>query len=165
MNPEEYQKIYLWFTQRPMAYRILKIATAGLPLIIAASYGILLLSLLCLPDCTTAELLRAIFVPAVIFLAGSLLRRWCNAPRPYEKGVKPLIPKQTKGQSRPSRHALSAGVIAAVWLVLYPTGGVLALVLALGVCVTRVLAGVHSIRDVTEGLMFGLGFGLLGMLI
>lgn len=165
MNPEEYQKIYTWFKQRPTAYRVLKIATAGLPLVTAASYGILLLSMFLLPERTQAELLQAIIVPAVIFLAGSLLRRWYNAPRPYEKGVEPLISKQTKGQSCPSRHALSAGVIAAVWLVLYPAGGVLALALALGVCVTRVLAGVHSIWDVTAGLLFGFGFGLLGMLL
>lgn len=165
MSPEQYEKIYIWFQQRPIAYRVLRNATKALPMVIAASYGILLLSLVVLPDTPHAALLRAILVPAVTLLAGSLLRRWCNAPRPYEKGIKPLIDKQTRGQSCPSRHALSAGVISAVWLVLCPAGGVAALVLALGVCVTRVLAGVHSIWDVTAGLLFGLGLGLLGMLI
>lgn len=164
MRPEQYQNIYHWFIQRPRAYRLLEIATKGLPLFTAACYGVLLVWLALFAHGTPRVLLKAIGVPAVTLVVGSLIRCWVNAPRPYERGIKPLLHKETKGQSWPSRHALSAGVIAAVWLVLYPTMGTGVLLLAVGVCVTRVLAGVHSVWDVTAGLFFGLICGLTGML-
>lgn len=165
MRPEQYRKIYHWFNQRPGAYRLLCAATKGLPLVTAVCYGALLVWLALFARVAPAVLLRAIAVPALTLVVGSLARRWYNAPRPYEKGIEPLLQKETRGQSCPSRHALSAGVIAAVWLVLYPAAGVGVLVLAGAVCVTRVLAGVHSVWDVIAGLLFGLACGLAGMLL
>jgi len=51
---------------------------------------------------------RAVFVPAFVFLGGTLLRARLNFPRPYEQpGFTPLVPKETHGKSFPSRHALS----------------------------------------------------------
>ena len=46
---------------------------------------------------------RAVFVPAFVFLGGTLLRARLNFPRPYEQpGFTPLVPKETHGKSFPS---------------------------------------------------------------
>ena len=46
---------------------------------------------------------RVLFVPAVTFALVTLFRKKFNAPRPYETWpVKPLIPKDTKGNSEPT---------------------------------------------------------------
>ena len=57
-------------------------------------------------------LVRAVAIPAAAFVAVSLLRRVLDAPRPYEKdGIDPIINKDTKGRSFPSRHAFSMAMI------------------------------------------------------
>ena len=60
----------------------------------------------------------------------------------------PVIPKNTKGHSWPSRHVFSATIIA---LTFFPVNMPLAIVLlvcAAGIAVIRVISGVHSISDV-----------------
>ena len=92
---------------------------------------------------------RAILVPGFVFLGGTLLRKKLNFPRPYEQpGFTPLVEKETHGQSFPSRHALSAAVLAAVWLSFYPAVGGVMVAVTVAICVLRVLAGVHFPRDV-----------------
>ena len=162
MSPEQYEKIYRWFTARPAALTLLRLATKGLPLVVAGSYGVLLAGVLW----QGSPLLgRTLLVPAVLFVGGTALRSWRNAPRPYEKGITPLIPKDLTGQSWPSRHSVAAGVIAAAWLVNCPPVGAVVTVLALCIAVSRVLAGVHSVWDVSAGLLLGFVGGLAGMLL
>lgn len=49
--------------------------------------------------------LRLLIIPAVGFIALSYIRKRLDFPRPYEKwNIKPLIDKDTKGRSMPSRH-------------------------------------------------------------
>lgn len=111
-------------------------------------------------------LARAVLVPGAVFVGGSALRAALNRPRPYQQpGFTPLLPKETGGKSFPSRHALSGAVIAMAWLpVNSAVAGVLT-VSALAICVTRVLAGVHWVRDVAAGAALGFGLGALGMLL
>ena len=71
--------------------------------------------------------------------------------------------KETKGKSFPSRHALSAAVLAAVWLYFYPAVGIVMIVVTLFICVLRVLAGVHFPRDVIVGAALGFALGAAGM--
>ena len=107
---------------------------------------------------------RAILVPGLAFWMGTLLRARLNFPRPYEQpGFIPLVPKSTRGNSCPSRHALSAAVLGMVWLYFYPAVGVGMLAIAALICLLRVLSGVHFIRDVLVGAAFGLAFGFAGM--
>ena len=55
------------------------------------------------------------------FWGGTILRDRLNLPRPYEQpGFEPLRHKETRGHSFPSRHALSASVLAMVWMYFYP---------------------------------------------
>lgn len=111
---------------------------------------------------------KAILVPAVSFIAVSLLRALINAPRPYEAfALPPVIAKDTKGKSFPSRHAFSIFVIGVTFLAACPLPLVGWLILALGVClaVVRVLAGVHFPRDVAAGALLGIACGCLGFWI
>ena len=93
----------------------------------------------------------------------TLLRAAINRPRPYEAlNFTPLFPKDTKGQSMPSRHCFSAAAIAGTaWYVLPPLGAVLA-VLGVLIAISRVVTGVHYISDVLAGLAFGSVFAVLG---
>ena len=71
--------------------------------------------------------------------------------------------KETRGQSFPSRHALSAAVLAAVWLSFYPAVGGVMVAVTVAICVLRVLAGVHFPRDVIAGALLGFSLGIVGM--
>ena len=65
----------------------------------------------------TAVIARTVFVPGLTFWGGTILRDRLNLPRPYEQpGFEPLRHKETRGHSFPSRHALSASVLAMVWM-------------------------------------------------
>lgn len=109
---------------------------------------------------------KAVAVPAAGFVLLSAFRYLVNAPRPYEVfDVPPLVRKDTKGKSFPSRHVFSAFIIAFTAWQYYPSLGVLLGISACLLAVTRVLAGVHFVRDVAAGAAIGLGLGALGFLI
>ena len=95
---------------------------------------------------------------------GTLLRTRLHFPRPYEQpGFTPLVAKESRGHSMPSRHALSAAVLAAVWLYFYPAAGCVMVGIALLICCLRVLTGVHHVRDVVCGFALGFALGCAGM--
>lgn len=181
MKPQEYRKIYDWFTARPLQLQRLKKLNRWLPLCVAGLYiGVLFgmaedaVLVLRFPMIFSAEvaafiyvgLVKAVCVPAAVFLLGTLLRRVINAPRPYQQpGFEPLVQKEKQGQSFPSRHAVSAGAIAAVLVWRSPVLGVLGLVLAAAVCAARVLVGQHFVRDVVAGVVGGFVCGMVGLLL
>ena len=105
---------------------------------------------------------RVLFIPLGELIAVSLLRLALDLPRPCEKeDLVPLLPHRP-GRSCPSRHASSAAVIAcACFYTAWPLG-VAAVMLAAVVAATRVVSGLHSVRDVLCGLLFG---GLWGALL
>ena len=105
---------------------------------------------------------RVLLVPAVTFVLVSLFRRKFNAPRPYEKWpVKPLIPKDTKGNSFPSRHVFSIYIIAmAAWYVCPPLGVILC-VAGVFLAAARVIGRVHFVKDVVAGALIAVGCGIL----
>lgn len=109
------------------------------------------------------HLLRAFLVPCISFAAVSLFRKLCNAKRPYEIwGTAPLIPKDTKGNSFPSRHVFSIFIIAMT--AGYVAGPAAAIVLSLiGAFLAwiRVAAGVHFVRDVVAGAVIAMAIGFL----
>ena len=105
-------------------------------------------------------------VPSVAFLVVSVFRHIYNAKRPYEEmEIQPLIEKDKKGQSFPSRHVFSSFMIGMAVLQEFPLWGMVLLVLGLSLAVLRVLVGVHYTRDVIAGASIGLLSGILGFYV
>ena len=100
-------------------------------------------------------------LPGAGFILLTLVRAKINRPRPYETwDIRPLIHKDTKGNSMPSRHVFSSAVIAMAWLPVYPPAGVLFLILTAAAALIRVLGGVHYPSDVTVGFLTGILAGI-----
>ena len=168
MTPERYQKILHWLNTHPAAKRLVILLNHWLPAVPFVCYPVLLVLLnlqwFRLLRGGLDQTARAILVPGFVFLGGTLLRKKLNFPRPYEQpGFTPLVEKETRGQSFPSRHALSAAVLAAVWLSFYPAVGGVMVAVTVAICVLRVLAGVHFPRDVIAGALLGFSLGIVGM--
>lgn len=160
MTKERYAAMRAWFSARPAALTALRAADRLLPALIYLPYLAMLSALALARD---GRFFRAAGVPAAAFILGSAARAALNFPRPYEVyALPPLVEKQTRGNSFPSRHLFSAAVIAAAcgW-VAPPLGVWVALVTAL-LAPERVLAGVHFPRDVLAGAALGAAFGRLG---
>ena len=108
------------------------------------------------------QVLTYVFVPASGFVILSLLRKKINAPRPYEEwDIKPLLDRDSPGQSMPSRHVFSATIISMACLHASLSVGVILLVLSALLGLARVLGGVHFPKDVVIGYICGLVWGLI----
>lgn len=112
------------------------------------------------------KLMKAIFVPAVSFVLVTIFRKMINVPRPYEKfEIPPVIEKDTKGKSFPSRHVFSVFIIAVAIFYSHPGPGILIALIGIVMAVIRVLGGVHEPRDVIAGAVIGLICGVVGFYI
>lgn len=112
------------------------------------------------------EFAKAVAVPAVSFIVLSIFRYIYCAPRPYEVfGIPPVIKKNTKGKSFPSRHVFSAFIIAGTICFYYPHVGTVLSILAALLAVVRVAGGVHFIKDVTVGAALGIVCSFAGFYI
>ena len=108
------------------------------------------------------QVLIYVFVPASGFVILSLLRKKINAPRPYEEwDIKPLLDRDSPGQSMPSRHVFSATIISTACLHASLTMGMICLTLSAFLGLVRVLGGVHYPKDVVVGYMYALVWGVL----
>ena len=104
--------------------------------------------------------------PAITFVGLSAFRKRINAPRPYEVlDIDPVIKKDTRGKSFPSRHVFSAFVITMCWLAYNPLAGGLLLALGVVVGVIRVCGGVHFPKDVIGGALMGSACGFVGVIL
>ena len=103
-----------------------------------------------------------VFVPASGFVILSFLRKKINAPRPYEEwGIKPLLDRDSPGQSMPSRHVFSATIISMACLHASLSVGVILLVFSALLGLVRVLGGVHYLKDVVVGYICALSWGVI----
>ena len=108
------------------------------------------------------QVLMYVFIPASGFVILSLLRKKINAPRPYEEwDIKPLLDRDSPGQSMPSRHVFSATIISMACLHASLSVGVILLVLSALLGIVRVLGGVHYPKDVVVGYICALVWGVL----
>ena len=106
-----------------------------------------------------------LFIPASGFVILSFLRKKINAPRPYEEWtIKPLLDRDSPGQSMPSRHVFSATIISMACLHASLSVGVILLVLSALLGLVRVLGGVHYPKDVVVGYICGLVWGVIFLL-
>ncbi len=110
--------------------------------------------------------IKLCFILLISYILVSLFRRMVNAPRPYELyGFYERKPKDKIGVSFPSRHTF---LVFAIATLCFPTLPALSLVLfALGIllALSRVLLGIHFIRDVVCGALLGIISSALGLLI
>ena len=108
------------------------------------------------------QVLIYVFISATGFVILSLLRKKINAPRPYEEwDIKPLLDRDSPGQSMPSRHVFSASIISMACLHASLSVGVILLVLSALLGLVRVLGGVHFPKDVVVGYICGLVWGVI----
>lgn len=110
-----------------------------------------------------ARFWRVLLIPAISFVLVSLIRYYINAPRPYEvSNSVPIIKKDTKGKSFPSRHVFSVFVIASTLYYISNPLGLFLMVAGIGLAIIRVVGGVHFPRDVIIGAIIGILAGVLG---
>ena len=103
-----------------------------------------------------------LFIPASGFVILSFLRKKINAPRPYEEwDIKPLLDRDSPGQSMPSRHVFSATIISMACLHASLSVGVILLILSVFLSLVRVLGGVHYLKDVVVGYICALVWGVI----
>jgi len=108
------------------------------------------------------QVLVYVFIPASGFVILSFLRKKINAPRPYEEWtIKPLLDRDSPGQSMPSRHVFSATIISMACLHASLSVGLILLILSAILGLVRVLGGVHYPKDVVVGYICGLVWGVL----
>ncbi len=160
-----YGRIYNWFTAGKSAghkLSLLRFLYRYVPYVIAAVYIIMLAVVLFVKNDMEA-FLRIVLVPFLSFVTVTLLRKVIDCPRPYARfNVKPLIPKNKTGESFPSRHTFSAAIIAMAGLYINGAAGIFLWILTVIVAVTRVLGGVHFVRDVAGAVLLAIIAGILG---
>lgn len=109
---------------------------------------------------------KLILTPLTSFIVVSFFRKCIYAKRPYVKyNITPLVKKDKKGESMPSRHVFSITIIAMCWLYIYQPIGIVLLILTIILAAVRVIAGVHFIRDVIAGIAVGILCGFIGLWI
>ena len=110
MRKETYIKMTQPFRENPKLAKSLHMANKILTGLVFIAYPCLLLWMLWHKN---PRLTNAIIYPMNGFICVTVVRAILNFPRPYERfEMPPVIPKNTKGHSWPSRHVFSATIIA-----------------------------------------------------
>lgn len=163
MDRETYQKMTDYIRRDPKRVQMLRSVNHLLTGFIFLLYPLFLLVLFLRED---PFLMRAVIVPAVCFAAVTIFRRIINAPRPYERfDIPPILEKDTRGMSFPSRHVFSVFMIAMTVCYVHMDAGIMLGVLGVALAVIRVIGGVHDPRDVIAGAVTGILGGLIGYYI
>ncbi|MCD8216870.1 MAG: phosphatase PAP2 family protein [Clostridiales bacterium] len=127
------------------------------------AYPVLLAVLALMRD---ARVIRVLLVPLFSFLAVTVFRKALNAPRPYEVwDSPPLIPKDTKGNSFPSRHVFCVFIIAMAAAYVCKPAAIVMMAAGVFLAVVRVIARVHFIKDVVAGALIAIILGRVGFWI
>lgn len=162
INKKNYTLITDYFKNNKTAKAILKILYKLLPSVIFISYPLMLIYLFIWQR---KDFLISTFVPAVVFILVTILRKLINRQRPYEKyNIPSVFEKDTLGQSMPSRHTASAFIISLAILNLNIYLGIIFLVFSFLIALSRLLAGVHFISDVLAGAVISLLFSIIFLL-
>ena len=156
MTAQQYEKISAPFRGRKASAGI-KFLNKALTAVGYTSYPLILRYLY---FTRPGVLLFAVAVPASGFLLLTFVRKKINRPRPYEAlDINPIIIKNTKGKSMPSRHVFSMTVIAVTAFLVSPAIGVLLLVCSGLLAAIRAVAGVHYPSDVAVGFVSAVVWG------
>lgn len=157
MNRNKYEKITSFFKNNKAVNTALKIIYKYLPLLIFILYPI---GIVWVFFKHSEIFFQFVLVPLGVFLMVTALRKLINEQRPYEKyGIEPVFAKNTKGKSMPSRHTASAFIISMAMLRVNLYLGIGFLVVSFVIMISRVLAGVHYVRDVLVGMTISIVIG------
>ncbi|MBQ1309484.1 MAG: phosphatase PAP2 family protein [Ruminococcus sp.] len=161
------EKIFFWnvrlFTKYKAARYILRFVYKLLPLVMLVAYPVLLVHVY---FTDLQSLPKLVLVPMHVFLGVTLLRVIIDEQRPYERFDTPSVfGKTTKGKSFPSRHTASAFIIAMAFMYVDFWWGMLAMLIALLIELSRIMAGAHYIHDVLAGMAISIVAGWIFMFL
>ena len=161
------EKIFFWnvrlFTKYKAARYILRFVYKLLPLVMLVAYPVLLVHVY---FTDLQSLPKLVLVPMHVFLGVTLLRVIIDEQRPYERFDTPSVfGKTTKGKSFPSRHTASAFIIAMAFMYVNFWWGMLAMLIALLIELSRIMAGAHYIHDVLAGMSISIVAGWIFMFL
>ena len=158
---EWYDHIAGKIENRPIFLRLLRAFNRFMTIVMPMIY-LTLLAITYLQQGLGKQVGIYLFIPASGFVILSFLRKKINAPRPYEEwDIKPLLDRDSPGQSMPSRHVFSASIISMACLHASLSVGVILLVLSALLGLVRVLGGVHYPKDVVVGYICALSWGVI----
>lgn len=161
MNEKRYAAVTEYVKKRPVLERLVRICYYLLPYFVGVIYAGMIIFLIVEEFINKNEFKQLLFVvtgPLFAFVITSVFRKLYNAKRPYEMyGFTPLIKKHKSGESFPSRHAMSAAAIAAACFAVNLPLAVTLCIITILIAAARVVSGVHFIRDVLAGIIFGVG--------
>ena len=158
---EWYDRVASNIENKPFLLSLLRAFNRFMTVVMPMIY-LTLLAITCLQQGLGKQVGIYLFIPASSFVILSLLRKKINAPRPYEEwDIKPLLDRDSPGQSMPSRHVFSATIISMACLHASLSAGVILLVLSALLGLVRVLGGVHFPKDVVVGYICGLVWGVI----
>lgn len=157
MSRNKYEKITCFFKNNKAANTALKIIYKYLPMLIFILYPI---GIVWVFFKQSEIFFQFVLVPLGVFLMVTALRKLINEQRPYERyRIEPVFAKDTKGKSMPSRHTASAFIISMAILKINLYLGIGFLAVSFVIMLSRVLAGVHYIRDVFVGMTISIVIG------
>lgn len=138
----------------------------GNKIVTAAVYAIYIAGVVFLMFTDWEKALKVIMITGASFVLLSVFREVFDSPRPYTVyNFEPIIKKEKKGKSFPSRHVFSAFVIAVTFMYINVWVGIAGIVLGCLIAFGRVIAGVHFPKDVIAGALLGVIFGMAGQAI
>ncbi|MBQ8604305.1 MAG: phosphatase PAP2 family protein [Oscillospiraceae bacterium] len=148
MTAKQYEKISAPFRSESRT-KALKFTNKLLTAIGFAAYPLLLIHLFMSAQ---DKLAAAVIVPASGFILLTVVRRKINRPRPYVTlDIQPIIHKEKKGNSMPSRHVFSMTMIAAAWFIVSPAVCSVLMIFSVVLAAIRVVGGIHYPSDVVAG--------------
>lgn len=160
MNEELYGEIIKTIESYKYGANILRIINNITTSLVYITYPIFLLVLGVNGD---SRFWKVLLVPGISFVLLSVFRNYINASRPYEiYNIIPIINKDSKGKSFPSRHVFSVFVISMTLYYVSALVGTSLFLIGIIIGLVRVLGGVHFPRDVIGGIIMGVLSGIIG---
>ena len=163
MDEKMYERLSQPVLQYKNGVRILKLTNKLITTLVYILYPLLLILLILKKD---TRAIKVLLIPGISFNLLSIFRVYFNSPRPYEiLDIDPILKKETKGKSFPSRHVFSIFIISMAFYYINPIVGFILMILGSILALTRVIGGVHFPKDVIVGGLLGIIFGILGFYI
>ena len=159
INRKNYERTMQFFEKNKFCRQALKIIYKYLPIVLFIAYPLLIGYVF---FAKRSDIFKVILVPFGVFVTVTILRKIINEKRPYQRyNIPSLFNKTRSGQSMPSRHTACAFIIAMTILYINSVSGIIALLIATLIALSRVFAGVHYVRDVFAGMCISVGAGII----